>query len=157
MTEGVGNNGAAVTWGRQMAVSGSGDIRFSHVGMMVPDMGAAIAWYGKMFSTHVLDRWSNAEADMEWAHLAIGDMVIELVRMPGLALPTTRTYALHHFALTVPDCDTFVTELQAKGVEVTRPPSDFDRHAIRWAFVKDLLGNVIEIMSPIPGKPAATA
>lgn len=140
-----------------MAVSSYAKIRFSHVGMMVPDMDAAIAWYAEMFDTPVLDRWSNPEVGMEWAHLALGDMVIELVRMPGLALPTTRTYALHHFALTVADCDTFVAELQAKGVEVTRPPSDFDRHAIRWAFVKDLLGNVIEIMSPIPGKPAATA
>jgi hypothetical protein len=50
-----------------------------------------------------------------------------------------------------------VAELQAKGAEVTRPPSDFDRHAIRWAFVKDLLGNVIEIMSPISAKPAVNA
>jgi len=137
-----------------MAVSSSEQIRFNHVGMMVPDMDAAVAWYALMFGSRVLDRWSNPDAGMEWTHLSVGDLVVELVRMPELAMQATRTYTLHHFALTVPDCDAFVSELEAKGVEVTRQPSDFDRHAIRWAFVKDLLGNVIEIISPIAGPPA---
>ena len=137
-----------------MAVTSPQGITFNHVGMMVPDMEAAISWYADMFGTCVLDRWNNPEADMEWAHLSLGDMVIELVRMPGLATPAARTYALHHFALTVPDCDAFVANLAAKGVEVVRPPSDFDRHALRWAFVKDHLGNVIEIMSPAADKAA---
>lgn len=139
-----------------MAVSSSEQIRFNHVGMMVPDMDVAIAWYALMFDARVLDRWSNPEAGMEWTHLALGDLVIELVRMPELVMQTTRTYSLHHFALTVPDCDAFVAELAAKGADVIRPPSDFDRHAIRWAFVKDLLGNVIEIISPLARPPANT-
>lgn len=126
------------------------NIAFNHVGMMVPDMDAGISWYAEMLGASVLDRWSNPEADMEWAHLKLGNLVIELVRMPNLATPAGRTYALHHFAITVPDCDAAVAELAAKGVDVMRAPSDFERHAIRWAFIKDHVGNVIEIMSPLP-------
>jgi len=157
VTRSTDGKGVGVAKGRIMAVSSAANIRFNHVGVMVPDMDAAIAWYARMFGTSVLDRWDNPEVGMEWAHVSLGDMVIEFVRMPDLAPQSARTYALHHFALTVPDCDTLVLELQAMGVEVTRPPSDFDRHAIRWAFVKDLLGNVIEIMSPLPAKAAVNA
>jgi catechol 2,3-dioxygenase-like lactoylglutathione lyase family enzyme len=132
----------------------SREIRFNHVGMMVPDMDAAIAWYANMFASTVIDRWSNPDAGIEWAHLALGDLLLEMVRMADLQPQGARTYALHHFALTVADCDAFVAELAAKGAEISRAPSDFERHAIRWAFVRDHLGNVIEIISPISSASA---
>ena len=138
-----------------MADSSSNKIRFNHVGVMVPDMDAAVAWYAQMFGSRVIDRWSNDENGMEWAHVSLGDLVVEFVRIPDLAGQTVPTYALHHIALTVPDCDAFVAELAARGADVMRPPADFERHAIRWAFLKDLLGNVIEIISPITGDSAA--
>jgi catechol 2,3-dioxygenase-like lactoylglutathione lyase family enzyme len=124
-------------------------VSLNHIAIMVPEMEPGVAWYQEKFGASVLDRWDNPETGMEWAHLSIGDFVLELVQMPNFNPAPGRTYGLHHIGLTVDDCDAFVGKLKAAGVEVWREPSDFERHAIRWAFVKDYLGNVLEIISPL--------
>ena len=139
-----------------MAIAAAAEaLVLNHVGLMVPDMAAGIAWYEDKFGARVLDRWDNPEAGMEWAHLGIGDFIVELVKMPNLSPAPGRTSSYHHIAISVPDCDATVAELADKGVEVFRAPSDFERHAIRWAFVKDHLGNVIEIISPLSVRAGA--
>ena len=122
-------------------------VTFDHVSLAVTDLDPGIAWYGEKLGARLVDRWANPEAGMEWAHLAIGDFMLELVRMPELPVSTERRAGYHHFAITVPDCDALVARLQAQGVTVMRPPSDFDRHSTRWSFVRDGYGNIIEIIS----------
>ena len=84
---------------------------------------------------------------MEWAHLSIGDFTLELVRFPDLETIPGRRAGYHHLGITVANCDATVAKLQAGGVEVLVAPNDFDRHGIRWSFVRDVYGNVIEIIS----------
>lgn len=126
----------------------------NHVAITVPDLGQGVTWYADKLATKVVDRWADEATGMAWAHLAIGDLVLELVQMPNFEPAPGRTYGFHHLGLTVADCDVVVGKLRAAGVEIMREPSNFDRHAIRWAFVRDYLGNVIEIISPLT--PAAS-
>ncbi len=128
-------------------VSAVEQVTFDHVSLAVNDVEPGIAWYGDKFGARIVDRWQDTEKGMEWVHLAIGDFMIELVRMPGLPVSTERRAGYHHFCLTVADCDATVTRLQEQGVTVMFPPADFDRHNNRWSFIRDGYGNVIEIMS----------
>ena len=125
-------------------------LRLDHVAMMVPELESGLAWYEDKFGATLLDRWLNAENGMEWAHLKVGDFTLELVRFPELETVAGRRTGYHHLGVTVADCDAEVARLQAKGVEVLVPPADFDRHGIRWSFVRDSYGNVIEIISKNP-------
>ncbi|GGL81496.1 VOC family protein [Wenxinia marina] len=124
-------------------------LSFDHVAIAVPSVGEGVEWYEKKFDATVIDRWDNPAAGMEWAHLAIGDFVLELVQIPRLNAKEAGTYAYHHIAIRVPDCDRMAADLAARGVEVSMPPSDFERHNLRWCFVKDYQGNTIELMSSL--------
>jgi predicted enzyme related to lactoylglutathione lyase len=121
----------------------------NHVAIMVPEMDPGVAWYQENFGATVIDRWNEPSNGMEWTHLSIGDFVLELVQMPNFSKTPGRIYGLHHIGINVPDCDAAVSRLAHGGAEIMRSPSHFDRHAIRWAFVKDYLGNVLEIISPV--------
>jgi len=120
-----------------------------HLAIMVPDLEPGLAWYQERLGARLIDRWDNPETGMEWAHLQIGNFVLELVKMPSFNTSPGRLYGFHHLGLKVADCDAAVARLAAAGAEVMRPPSDFDRHAIRWAFVKDCYGNTLEIISDL--------
>lgn len=121
--------------------------RLDHVGIMVPELDEGVRWYTETLGFSVKDRWANEEAGMEWAHLALGDLVIELVKRPGLTDADGAAFGYHHLAITVDDCEATVAALAERGVTVMFAPSYFDRHDMTWAFVQDYLGNVIEILS----------
>ena len=125
--------------------------RMNHVGIMVPDIDEGVRWYEEKLGFRLTDRWSNEATGMEWAHLAQGDFVFELVKRPGLGEPSAGNAGWHHVAVTVPSCDETVEALRACGVEIFMEPQDFDRHGIRWAFVKDYLGNVLEVIEQRAG------
>jgi catechol 2,3-dioxygenase-like lactoylglutathione lyase family enzyme len=131
--------------------TGQAPIRFlprvDHVGMMVPDLDQGVEWYVGNLGFTLHDRWANPDAGMEWAHLGLGDFMLELVTRPGLDAPAKGTAGYHHLAITVEDCQETVTALEARGVTVMFPPSYFDRHHMDWSFIQDFLGNVIEIIS----------
>jgi catechol 2,3-dioxygenase-like lactoylglutathione lyase family enzyme len=123
-----------------------GSPRMNHVAIMVPDIDEGVRWYEERLGFRLIDRWANEASGMEWAHLAQGDFVFELVKRPGLGDPFAGRAGWHHVALTVASCDETVEEVRARGVEIFMEPQDFERHGIRWAFVKDYLGNVIELI-----------
>ena len=125
--------------------------RMNHLGIMVPDIDTGVGWYQDKLGFRLTDRWSNDATGMEWAHLAHGDLVVELVRRPGLGKPVPGNAGWHHIALTVQSCDETIESLRDRGVEIFMEPQDFARHDMRWAFVKDYLGNVLEIIEERPG------
>lgn len=129
----------------------TGAFTLDHMSIMVANMDDSVGWYATMLNAQVLDRWSNEENGMEWCRMALGDFLIQLVHIPDFGAHQPGTYGYHHLALRVADCDSFLSALAAKGVEIVREPMDFERHAIRWAFVKDIGGNIIEIIGPMPG------
>jgi catechol 2,3-dioxygenase-like lactoylglutathione lyase family enzyme len=121
--------------------------RLDHVGLMVTDMDAAIAWYCDVLGCSVRDVWANDETGMRWAHIAYGDVPIELVFRPGLEPRPAAAAGFHHIAVQVDDCAATVADLEARGVEIVFPPSYFERHDMDWAFIADPSGNVLEILS----------
>ncbi len=127
-----------------------GSPTMNHFAIMVPDIDEGVRWYTDKFGFRLTDRWANEETDMEWAHLGLGDFCLELVKRPGLTAATPGQHGYHHAAFTVENCDETVAALRDRGVDIMMGPNDFDRHRIRWAFVRDYLGNVIEIISPLP-------
>jgi catechol 2,3-dioxygenase-like lactoylglutathione lyase family enzyme len=121
--------------------------RLDHVGLMVDDMDAAVAWYCDVLGCSVKDAWANDETGMRWAHIAYGDVPIELVFRPGLEPKSPSAAGHHHIAVEVDDCAATVAELETRGVTVVFPPSYFERHDMDWAFIADPFGNVLEILS----------
>lgn len=121
----------------------------NHVAIMVPDIDAALDWYATHLGATVIDRWAEASIGMAWAHLAIGNFVLELVGRSDFIADPGKTFGFHHLGIEVDDCDETVARMREGGVEVMRDPSDFERHRIRWAFVRDNNGNVLEILSPL--------
>lgn len=121
--------------------------RVDHVGIMVPDMDEALAWYRDVLGCTVRDEWGDSGTRMRWAHLTFGEVPLELVHRPGLEERDPAAAGHHHVAVRVDDCATTVAELEARGVTVVFAPSYFERHDIDWAFVADLYGNVFEILS----------
>jgi glyoxylase I family protein len=122
----------------------------NHFGLMVPDIAEGVRWYTDTLGFQLTDQWANEQIGMEWAHLGLGDFCLELVKRPGLSPATPGRQGYHHVAFTVDSCDETVEALRARGVEIMSEPQDFGRHAIRWAFVRDYLGNILEIISPLP-------
>lgn len=121
--------------------------RLDHVGLMVTDMDDALAWYTEVLGCTVTDAWANDETGMRWAHIAYGDVPIELVFRPGLEARPQASAGYHHIAIRVDDCPATVADLAARGVTVVFPPSYFERHDMDWAFIADPSGNVLEILS----------
>jgi methylmalonyl-CoA/ethylmalonyl-CoA epimerase len=121
--------------------------RLDHVGLMVADMDAALAWYRDVLGCSVTDVWANDETGMRWAHIRYGDVPIELVYRPGLESRPAAAAGYHHVAVEVDDCAATVAELESRGVSVVISPSYFERHDMDWSFIADPSGNVLEILS----------
>src|SRR4051794_24324386 len=92
-----------------------------HIALMVPDLQEGIDWYLAKFGAQVVDRWDNPDIGMEWAHLAIGNFTLELVKRNELTEKVQGAWGYHHVALTVEDCDEAVRRLEEAGVTVVMP------------------------------------
>lgn len=140
---------------KELRPPGAAVVGVDHVSLAVPDMQPIVSWYQDMFGAEVIDNWDNPETGMEWTHLAVGDSMVEFVKIPELANAEGRIYGYHHVAFKVEDCDVLTQSMADKGATVMVPPNDFARHGIRWSFVRDCLGNVIELISPSPDASGA--
>jgi catechol 2,3-dioxygenase-like lactoylglutathione lyase family enzyme len=122
-------------------------LSFDHVGIMVVDIDAAVAWYTQHLGLVVRDRWDNVEIGMKWAHLTTGDLTIEFVQRTGLSAAGTSAAGYHHLAISVRSAEDAARALQAAGATVVLETSYFERHDMDWAFVRDPFGNTIEVIS----------
>jgi catechol 2,3-dioxygenase-like lactoylglutathione lyase family enzyme len=124
---------------------------YSHVTVMVDDLGAALRFYGDVLGFEPLPR-PDAFGPGAWlqagtAQVHIG-VVEEMVKPAGLP----------HLALLVPadDWDATMAAIEAAGAAFVMGPStreDFGR-AVRAAFVSDPAGNVIELTDVDPARTA---
>ena len=160
------------------AAIGAGDARrgaplaFNHVGLTVPDIFAAIDWYGEVFgATHIMGPRLLAAADSAThetpgifgnrfrsayqAHLLLANGVgLELfqfiepkVEMTEENMPYWRRGPFH-IALTCPDVDGLVGTIVARGGKKRTEPVDFvPGRPWRLCYCEDPWGTVIEIMS----------
>lgn len=121
--------------------------RVDHLGVMVADIDATVAWYVEVLGFAVTDRWSNHDIDMSWAHLEYGGHRLEFVQRPGMTGGADAAAGYHHLAVVVGDCAAATEAIVDAGATVVFPPAYFDRHDMDWSFVKDPFGNIIELVS----------
>ncbi len=146
---------------------------FNHVGVSVPDIDAAIAWYEKVFGFVLIaepflvendgshfgnlvkdicgDKWSAQKI----AHMVTGDgagfELFEFVDPKPERREDTMEYwknGFFHIAITHPDVDAKVAEIVAEGgLQRSQVWRLFPEEDIKVCYCEDPYGNVIEILS----------
>jgi methylmalonyl-CoA/ethylmalonyl-CoA epimerase len=127
-------------------------LKHHHGAMSVPDLEAAIAWYGRVLGFELEQRFQIAAIPAEVAMLHRERMRIELFQVPGAQpLPAqrrepdsdNRTHGNKHLAFAVPDIDAAHQRLRAQQADIVwvkRFP---------WGaslFLRDVAGNLIELV-----------
>jgi catechol 2,3-dioxygenase-like lactoylglutathione lyase family enzyme len=139
------------------------NVRFDHVGISVPDLDAAIAWYSETFSLTAAPPFAISGTDLRGIMLAHhSGYRIELLHrasataglLPTSALDAAGTWGYGHMCLSVDDVDTEFDRLIEAGASVRMPPSPAPRAGARVCFVADPFGNLIEVISTRPDTPA---
>ncbi len=133
-----------------------------HGGLSVPDLDAAIAWYGDKLGFRLEKRFPIPTIPAEVAIVANGDLRMEIFQVPEAApLPDGRrepnsdvkTHGNKHVAFAIADVDSFAEELRAREVDIVWV------HKFPFGaniFIRDCAGNLIEFLEAEPptGTPA---
>ncbi len=128
---------------------------FDHVGISVPDLEAATAWYCASFQLIAAPAFAVPGTDLRGVMLLHSSGYrIELLHRPGARpglqpdgpLSAAGTLGFGHICLRVPDVPTAYDQLIAAGAATRMPPSPAPRPGATVAFVADPYGNLIEIL-----------
>ena len=128
------------------------EFTFHHGGISVPDLEAAIAWYGRVLGFEVEKRFYIDKADAHAAMLKKGPLRFELFDVPGAApLPEERrhppadlrTHGNKHLAFRVESLDAFLQEMREKAVDIAFVVREKFGSG---AFIRDCAGNLIEFV-----------
>ena len=123
-----------------------------HVGISVPDIEAAIAWYGNMLGFVVDQRVHIPQIPAHVVFLKRDSFRIELFEVEGAApLPEDRrypnrdlkTHGTKHLAFAVSDVAATLAELRSKGADIAFEVNINGKPA---AFIRDIAGNLIEFV-----------
>lgn len=129
--------------------------RFDHVGISVPDLEAATAWYCAALNLTAAPVFSVPDTDLRGVMLLHDSGYrVELLHRPsarpgprpGSALEAAGTHGFGHMCLCVDDVDAEYTRLVAAGAAESMPPCPSPRPGARMAFVADPYGNLIELL-----------
>lgn len=125
---------------------------YHHVGVSVPDLDAAIDWYGRVLGFRLLRRLRIESIPAEAAVLGNGSLHVELFAVDGAQpLPAERrepdldlrTHGNKHVAFAVEDVEAFAAELRRRGADIVwvrKLPFGTN------AFIRDVAGNLIEFV-----------
>lgn len=128
------------------------DFAFHHGGVSVPDLAAAIDWYGRILGFVEERRFRIEPADADVVFLRKGPLRFELFEVAGAApLPDDRrhppsdlrTHGTKHVAFVVEDLDAFLDEMRTKGADVAMVVRADYGHG---CFLRDCAGNLIEFV-----------
>lgn len=129
------------------------EFSFHHGGVSVPDLEAAIDWYGHVLGFQVERRFFIEAADAKAAMIRKGALRFELFEVAGAApLPADRrhppsdlkTHGNKHVAFRVDDLDAFLAEVTAKGADVAMVVRE---EFGSGCFLRDCSGNLIEFVT----------
>jgi catechol 2,3-dioxygenase-like lactoylglutathione lyase family enzyme len=133
------------------------EFTFHHGGVSVPNLDEAIDWYGQALGFEVEKRFWIEAARSHTAMLRKGPLRFELFEVEGAApLPEGRrhppsdlmTHGNKHLAFQVSDLEQFLTEMEAKQVDIAFVVRE---EFGRGCFIRDCAGNLIEFVEePIP-------
>jgi catechol 2,3-dioxygenase-like lactoylglutathione lyase family enzyme len=128
------------------------DFTFHHGGVSVPDLAAAIAWYGRVLGFELEREFYIPPAKTKAAMIRKGALRFELFE-PEQAnpLPEGRshppsdilTHGNKHVAFRVDDLDHFIAEMTSQGIEV---PFVVRESFGIGCFIRDCAGNLIEFV-----------
>lgn len=128
------------------------DFSFHHGGVSVPDLDAAIAWYGRVLGFALEKQFFIPPARARAAMVRKGPLRFELFEPEdGNPLPEgrshppsdVRTHGNKHVAFRVASLDGFIAEMAALGVDV---PFVVREDFGRGCFIRDCAGNLIEFV-----------
>ncbi|UVO54371.1 VOC family protein [Sphingomonas sp. SUN039] len=128
------------------------EFAFHHGGVSVPDLDAAIAWYGDVLGFELERRFTIDAANANAAFVRKGDLRFELFEVPGAAsLPDDRrypprdlqTHGNKHVAFRIADLDAFLAEVEAKSADVAMVVRE---KFGAGCFLRDCAGNLIEFV-----------
>ncbi|MEU2873826.1 VOC family protein [Streptomyces olivoreticuli] len=130
--------------------------RFHHVSLSVADLTAQEAWYGSAFGLiHVDERFEMPEAGVRTVVLSgAGGLRVEFVERSGSSpaayaepFAATAVQTFTHLALQVPDPDAEFARLAGDcGAAPVSPPAPGVREGVRYAYVADPEGNLLELI-----------
>jgi catechol 2,3-dioxygenase-like lactoylglutathione lyase family enzyme len=128
------------------------DFTFHHGGVSVPDLEAAIEWYGAVLGFSLEKQFTIEAAQAKSAFVRKGPLRFELFEVAGAApLPEDRrhppsdlkTHGNKHVAFQVDDLDVFLAEMATKGADI----AFVVREAFgNGCFIRDCAGNLIEFV-----------
>jgi len=131
-------------------------VRFDHVGISVPDLEAATAWYCAALDLTAAPPFAIPGTDLRGVMLLHEEsgFRIELLHRPnarpglaaGSALEAAGTLGFGHMCLCVDDVRSGYDRLLAAGATTRMPPSPAPRPGATFSFVADPWGNLIELL-----------
>ncbi|MEZ5742835.1 MAG: VOC family protein [Sphingomonadaceae bacterium] len=133
------------------------DFTFHHGGVSVPDLAAAIDWYGRILGFEMEREFYIPPARCKAAMIRKGPLRFELFEPEdGAPLPEgrshppsdIRTHGNKHVAFRVASVDAFIAEMGDKGVEV---PFVVNEDFGKGCFIRDCAGNLIEFVEDANG------
>ena len=128
------------------------DFTFHHGGVSVPDLEAAIDWYGRVLGFDVERRFVIDAAKAKAAMVRKGALRFEIFEVEGAApLPDDRrhppadlrTHGNKHVAFRVESLGHFLTEMRAKGADIAFVVQE---EFGSGCFIRDCAGNLIEFV-----------
>ena len=128
------------------------DFTFHHGGVSVPDLDAAIAWYGRVLGFELEKAFHIPPARAKAAMVRKGPLRFELFEPEdGNPLPEgrghppsdIRTHGNKHIAFRIESLDDFIAEMDNLGVPV---PFVVREDFGRGCFIHDCAGNLIEFV-----------
>ena len=131
--------------------------RIDHVGIAVPDLDGAIAFYASTFGLASVHEEVNEEQGVREAMLAVGtgESRIQLLAPLSPGSPIARFLDSHgpgiqQLAFTVPDVDAACAEMRAKGMRVLfdQPKRGTANSRVNFVHPKDAGGVLIELVEP---------
>lgn len=129
------------------------DFGFHHGGVSVPDIEAAIDWYGRVLGFVLERRFHIAPAKTKAAMIRKESLRIELFEPEeGFPLPEGRriprddiqTHGNKHLAFRVDDLDAFMAEMAALETEIVFVVRE---QFGTGCFIRDCAGNLIEFVT----------
>lgn len=130
---------------------------YDHVGLAVADLDAQCHFYGKAFGLldEVRTEFPDAQIRTAFLRSATG-LQIELIERKG-SLPHSfadayegaGTQGFFHWALAVDDLDAAINDVLAAGATQVSAPANAVRPGVRFAYVKDPEGNLLELIQTL--------
>jgi methylmalonyl-CoA/ethylmalonyl-CoA epimerase len=135
--------------------------RLDHVGIAVPDLDEAIAFYRDVFALRCVHQEINEEQGVREAMLAVGDGTTQIQLLAPLNAESTiatfldrRGPGIQQVAYTVDDIVAVSATLRAKGLRLLydEPKRGTAGSKVNFVHPKDAGGVLVELVEPATGQ-----